>query len=239
MPKTPKSRRPDQLRRVIIDRQYPTAAPGSVLISMGQTRVLCTASLSTETPGWLLDKTTRQPLRGWVTAEYGMLPGSTPDRKKRGPDSRGTEIQRLIGRSLRAAVDLQKMPGLVITCDCDVLYADGGTRTAAITGAFIAMADAVAAARRQGIITHDPIVGPVAAVSVGIVDGRPILDLDYELDVRAEVDMNVVMNHRGQFIEVQGTAEQRPFSQTQLDALLKLAARGVRQLISRQRAVLR
>ncbi len=167
-----------------------------------------------------------------------MLPGSTPQRKKRGPDGRGTEIQRLIGRALRAAVDLKKMPGVTVTCDCDVLVADGGTRTAAITGAFVALAQALAAARRRGLIDRDPINGPVAAVSVGIIDGRPQLDLNYELDSRADVDMNVAMNHRGQFVEVQGTGEGATFTREQLDQLLDLAATGIRQLMRFQRAVL-
>ena len=227
-------RSPTQLRPVRIE-PFPTAAAGSVLIAMGQTRVLCTASISTETPKWLLDPITGLPARGWVTAEYSMLPGSTLDRKKRGPDGRATEIQRLIGRALRAAVDLEKLPGVTITCDCDVVQADGGTRTAAITGAWVALAQAVAAARDRGLIAGNPLLGPVAAVSVGVIDGQIHLDLDYELDSRAEVDMNVVMNHRGQFIEVQGTAEARPFDQKQLDAMLKLARAGIGKLVRVQR----
>lgn len=217
---------------------YPSRAAGSVVITQGETRVLCTASVADEVPRWLVDPATGQATRGWVTAEYSMLPGSTPGRKKRGPDSRGTEIQRLIGRVLRAAVDLEKMPGLAITCDCDVLYADGGTRTASITGAFVALAQAVAAARKDELITADPIIGPVAAVSVGVVDGAAYLDLDYPLDVRADVDMNVAMNHRGDFIEVQGTAEGATFGRDMLDRLLDLAAGGIRKLIKLQRATL-
>lgn len=234
----PKSRRAGSIRPTTIT-PYPTGAPGSVIIRQGGTHVLCTASVDSETPRWLIDKATGLPTKGWVTAEYAMLPGSTPDRKKRGPDSRSTEIQRLIGRALRASVDLKKMPGVVITCDCDVLRADGGTRTAAITGAFVAMAQAIARLRRQGTITGDPIISPVAAVSVGIIDGRIHLDLDYSLDSRAEVDMNVAMNHRGQFIEVQGTAEAAPFDKGKLDAMLRVASRGIRQLIAIQRAALR
>jgi ribonuclease PH len=234
-----KPRRPDQLRPLVIERHYPTAAPGSVLIAMGDTRVLCTASISTDAPKWLLDPITHQPIKGWVTAEYNMLPGSTLDRKKRGPDSRGTEIQRLIARALRAAVDLTKMPGLTITCDCDVLQADGGTRTAAITGAYVALVDALAAARAKGLITTQPIISPIAAVSVGIIDGQLHLDLDYALDSRAEVDMNVVMNGRGQLIEIQGTAESAPFSRPQLDAMVTLAAGGIRRLITAQRRALK
>lgn len=232
-----KIRRSNQLRPTTI-RRYPTAAPGSVLITQGRTRIICTASIADKPPSWLIDKETGQPKHGWVTAEYAMLPGSTPDRKRRGVDSRGTEIQRLIGRCLRAAVDLNKMAGLMVTCDCDVVCADGGTRTAAVTGAYVALAQAVAYARRKRLITANPIIGPVAAVSVGIIDGKPRLDLDYELDVRAEVDMNVAINHRGRFVEVQGTGEQGTFSKRELDNLLKLATAGVRQLMKIQRAAL-
>jgi ribonuclease PH len=167
-----------------------------------------------------------------------MLPGSTPERQSRGPSSRATEIKRLIGRSLRAAVDLSKMPGLVLTCDCDVIKADGGTRTASVTGAFVALADALAAARAAGLIGDDPIISEVAAVSVGIVDDQPVLDLDYALDSRAQVDMNVVMNSAGRFIEVQGTGESGTFSRAELDQLLDLAAGGVKQLIEAQRDAL-
>ncbi len=233
-----KPRRRDQLRPVTI-RPFPAAAPGSVMIEQGQTRVLCTASVSAEPPRWIPTDEQGNPRHGWVTAEYAMLPGSTPDRKRRGPDSRGTEIQRLIGRTLRAAVDLEKMPGVAITCDCDVVVADGGTRTASITGAFVALAMAVRWARQQGRIARDPILGPVAAVSAGIIDGQPHLDLDYELDVRAEVDLNVAMNHRGRFVEVQGTGEAGVFSRAQLDAMLDLAGKGIRRLIRIQRDALR
>lgn len=237
-------RRFDQLRPTRIER-YPTAAPGSVLITQGRTRVLCTASLD-ELPKWLKAPSAAggaiapAPPRGWVTAEYAMLPGSTPQRKKRGPDSRGTEIQRLIGRALRAAVDLEAMAGLSVVCDCDVLEADGGTRAASITGAYVALSDCLAHARRAGLITGDPLRGrgPVAAVSVGVVDGRRVLDLDYALDSRAEADLNVVMNHRGGFVEVQGTAERAAFSRQELDALLDLAGKGIRQLITLQRRAL-
>lgn len=215
--------------------------PPAWLITQGNTRVLCTATLAAELPPWLAPPRGQVPQRGWVTAEYAMLPGSSPQRIKRGPNSRATEIQRLIGRVLRSAVDLSKMPGLTITCDCDVLTADGGTRTAAITGAYVALAHALARARRDRLINVDPLRGrgPVAAVSVGIVDGQPRLDLDYALDSRAEVDLNVAMNARGQFIEIQGTAEAHPFSRHQLDQLLRLAARGIRQLIALQRRALR
>ena len=227
------------MRPVTIE-DFPSAAAGSVLISQGRTRVLCTAAIETELPKWLQNSGGKgqPPTRGWVSAEYAMLPGATPDRKKRGTDSRGTEIQRLIGRVLRAAVDLEKMPGVMITCDCDVLVADGGTRTASITGAFVALSQAVALAGQKGMIPRDPIRGPVAAVSVGIVAGKRVLDLDYALDVEADVDLNVAMNHRGELVEVQGTAEGQPFSRADLDHLLDLAARGIKQLIGVQRAAL-
>lgn len=233
----PLSRSPRKLRPVAIS-PFPSAAPGGVIITQGQTRILCTASVASEVPDFLLDKQTRLPVRGWVTAEYAMLPGSTRDRKKRGPDGRATEIQRLIGRVLRSAVDLAAMPGVMITCDCDVLVADGGTRTAAITGAFVALAQAIGHARRSGLITGDPIHGPIAAVSVGVVDGKSYLDLDYALDSRADVDMNVAMNHRGAFVEVQGSAEGATFSREQLDELLDLAAAGIKQLMRIQRAAI-
>ncbi|MFA9477298.1 ribonuclease PH [Phycisphaerales bacterium AB-hyl4] len=232
-----KPRKRHQLRPTTIE-PHRTAAAGSVIIRQGDTHVLCTASIASEVPRWLLDPQTGEPKRGWVTAEYNMMPGSTPDRKRRGPDSRGTEIQRLIGRVLRAAVDLDKMPGVAITCDCDVMLADGGTRTASITGAFVALSQAIAAARKAGLIKGNPIKGPVAAVSVGVVDGQIYTDLDYPLDVRAEVDMNVAMNHQGQFIEVQGTGEQGVFSREQLDELLDAATKGIRQLMKVQRKAL-
>lgn len=224
--------------RPVTIRPYPSRAPGSVIITQGQTRVLCTASIDEQPPKWIKTDEAGRPIHGWITAEYAMLPGSTPGRKKRGPDGRGTEIQRLIGRVLRAAVDLNKLPGVSITCDCDVLCADGGTRTASITGAFVALAQAVRQARRRGLIDADPILGPVAAVSVGIVDGRVVLDLDYDADSRAEVDLNVAMDHRGRFIEVQGTAERSPFTKKQLDAMLARAASGIRRLIAIQRRAL-
>ena len=217
---------------------YPTAAPGSVMITQGGTQILCTASIADDVPRWLIDRETGEPKHGWVTAEYAMLPGSTPQRKKRGLDSRGTEIQRLIARVLRAAVDLDRMPGVMITCDCDVIAADGGTRTASITGAFVALTQAIGVARARGTVTDDPILGPVAAVSVGIIDGVAHLDLDYELDVVAEVDMNVAMNHAGEFIEVQATGERGTFSREQLDELLDLAAAGIGELMTVQGAAL-
>ena len=232
------SRKRDQLRTTRIE-PFPSAAAGSVLITQGQTRVLCTASVAEDVPRWLLDPQTGEPTGGWVTAEYAMLPGATPDRKRRGTDSRGTEIKRLIGRSLRAAVDLEQMPGIAITCDCDVIVADGGTRTASITGAYVALAQAIEATRRDGKISRNPLIGPVTAISVGIVDGQPHLDLDYALDSRAEVDMNVAMNHRHELIEIQGTGEQATFDRDQLNDMLDLATKGVRKLMRQQRDALR
>jgi len=209
------------------------------MIACGETRVLCTASIAKDVPPFLIDKETGEPRSGWVTAEYSMLPGSTVGRKKRGPDSRGTEIKRLIGRALRAAVDLDAMPGLSVTCDCDVVKADGGTRTASITGAYVALADAIGHAKQAGMISGDPIVSPVAAVSVGVVDGKPVLDLDYEWDSRADVDMNVVMNGEGKFIEIQGTGEAATFDRDQLDAMLDLAGQGIGQLLREQATALK
>jgi len=211
-------RQANQLRPVSIQRGFPSHAAGSVMIACGETRVLCTASIAADVPSFLIDKETGLPRGGWVTAEYNMLPGSTVGRKKRGPDSRGTEIKRLIGRALRAALDLDAMPGLAITCDCDVIKADGGTRTASITGACVALAD---------------------AIGVGIVDGEPVLDLDYEWDSRADVDMNVVMNGEGEYIEIQGTGEAATFDRQQLDAMLDLAGQGIQQLLREQATALK
>lgn len=229
-----KTRRADQPRTTRIER-FPTAAPGSVVITQGQTRVLCTACIDSDVPPWMRPKPGEPPKRGWVTAEYSMLPGSTQQRKKRGNDGRATEIQRLIGRVLRAAVDLDKMPGVSITVDCDVLHADGGTRTASITGGFVALARCIAHARKAGLIQHDPVIGPVAAISVGVVDGIPCVDLDYDLDSRADVDMNIAIDHKGRFIEVQGTAEKASFSRKELDRLLDLAQSAAKKLLAVQR----
>lgn len=230
----------DRLREVSIE-PFATHAPGSVIIAMGQTRVLCTAAISADPPKWLPRDEAGHFVRGWVTAEYSMLPASTTDRKRRGPDSRGTEIQRLIGRSLRAAVDLDAMPGLAITCDCDVLRADGGTRTASITGGCVALRLALDHARRVGLLPEgaNPFRQLVAAVSVGVVDGRSRLDLDYDLDSRAQVDLNVAMTEAGEYVEVQGTGEAGTFPRDQLDALLDLAEKGNRRLIRVQRESLR
>lgn len=225
----------DQLRPVRIVRGYTEMTPGSVLIEMGRTRVLCTASFDPEVPRWLRDDGV-----GWVTAEYSMLPGSSRERVPRSAISGGRvkEIQRLIGRALRAVVDRPAMGEGTVRIDCDVLQADGGTRTAAITGAWVALHDAFTAAVGQGVLPVHPIVDHCAAVSVGIVQGGPLLDLDYEEDAGAEVDLNVVMTGRGGLVEVQGTAEGRPFSREQLDGLLDLAARGVTGLVGEQRRAL-
>ena len=227
-------RRTDQLRPIEITRNYLAGSPGSVLYHGGQTVVLCTASVQESVPPWLEGRG-----KGWVTAEYNMLPHSTRPRKSRERggriDGRTTEIQRLIGRALRAVVDLQTLGPRSVTVDCDVLQADGGTRTAAITGGFIALADAIATALPGTTIGHGPIRDSVAAVSVGIVDGSGHLDLDYDLDSRADVDMNVVMTGAGQFVEIQGTGEEATFDHQQLQDMLRLAATGIDQLTEQQR----
>lgn len=235
----PSGRRPTELRPVRITRQFTAHAEGSVLIECGGTRVLCTASVDESQPPHL-----RGSARGWVTAEYGMLPRSTHTRSAReaarGKQSgRTQEIQRLIGRSLRAVVDLDRLGPRSILVDCDVIQADGGTRTAAITGAFVAVTDAVRWLLEQGKLARTPIREHVAAVSVGIYRGRPVLDLDYAEDSACDTDMNVVMTGRGGLVEVQGTAEAAPFSRAELDALIALAARGIRSLIAAQRTALR
>lgn len=226
------------LRPVRITRGFTRHAEGSVLVEFGDTRVLCTASVEERVPGFL-----RGSGRGWLTAEYGMLPRSTHTRSDReaarGKQSgRTQEIQRLIGRSLRAVFDLERMGERTITLDCDVLQADGGTRCASITGAFVAACDAVSRLLQQGALTVSPVRDLVAAVSVGVVQGRPVLDLDYTEDSGCETDLNVVMTGRRGFVEVQGTAEGTPFSRTQLDALLALADQGIAQLVTLQREAL-
>ncbi len=225
-------RAPNQLREVTLTRNFTKHAEGSVLVSFGDTRVLCTASVEERGPAWKKDG-------GWVTAEYGMLPRATHTRSKREAASgkqtgRTQEIQRLIGRSLRACVDLDALPGLTITIDCDVLQADGGTRTAAITGGYVALVDALRKLRKDGKIKKDPVHGQIAAISVGIFEGTPVLDLDYLEDSKCECDMNVVMNEAGQFIEVQGTAEGHAFRRDELDALLDLASGGIQHLLRAQ-----
>ena len=224
-------RRPDELRSVRITRQYTEMTPGSVLIEMGRTRVLCTVSLEADVPPWMRDSGT-----GWVTAEYSMLPGSSPDRIRRSSINGGRtkEIQRLIGRSLRAAVDMQAMGPITARIDCDVLQADGGTRTASITGAWIALADAFDQWVEEGKLASNPIVRNVAAVSVGVLDGEALLDLDYPEDVAVDVDANVVMTGDGDLIEVQGTAEGDPFSRDLLDRMLDYAASGIDRLVTIQ-----
>ena len=234
----PSGRAFDQLRAVRIERQFTKHAEGSVLISFGDTRVLCTASVENRVPGFLRGKG-----EGWVTAEYGMLPRSTNERMHREAASgkqggRTLEIQRLIGRSLRACVDRRALGERTITLDCDVLQADGGTRTAAITGAYVALCDAMALLKRRGDITREPILGAIAAISVGIYQGLPALDLDYAEDSNCDTDMNVVMNDGGGFIELQGTAEGHAFRPEELTAMLALAQKGIGELVQLQRNAL-
>ena len=225
-------RSPDQLRPVSLELGFTEATPGSVLISFGRTKVLCTASVEAEVPRWMKDSG-----KGWVTAEYAMLPGASSERVRRDHISggRAQEISRLIGRSLRAAVDLKILGEAMARVDCDVIEADGGTRTAAITGAWVALHQAVEDAVERGIITRNPIIDEVAAVSVGIVDGGAWLDLDYARDSTAEVDLNVVMSGRGLLVEVQGTAERAPFTHSDLDGMLDLATKGIIELHALQR----
>ena len=226
-------RTPEALRPIIVQRGYTGSAAGSVLIKSGRTTVLCTASVENNVPPWMAGKG-----RGWVTAEYSMLPGSTSPRKRRDVgkvDGRTTEIQRLIGRSLRAVVDLDALGERSIVVDCDVLEADGGTRTASITGALIALVDALGTIPE--LATY-PLTDSVAATSVGMVQGRPVLDLDYVEDVDAEVDMNVVMTGGGRFVEVQGTGEEATFSEEDLAALLKLAKHGMAEIRAIQKQAL-
>ncbi|MHB8424190.1 MAG: ribonuclease PH [Gammaproteobacteria bacterium] len=228
----------NELRPVTLMRHYTRHAEGSVLVSFGDTRVLCTASVEERIPAFL-----KGAGKGWVTAEYGMLPRSTHTRTEReaarGKQAgRTLEIQRLIGRALRAVMDLEALGERTITLDCDVLQADGGTRTAAITGGYVALAEAVRALRKQGVLKNDPLHGAVAAVSVGIVHGGVVLDLDYGEDSQAETDMNVVMNDAGAFVEIQGTAEGHAFRREELDKLLILAGDGIRALIVKQREAL-
>ncbi len=234
----PSQRRPDELRAIRITRNFTCHAEGSVLIEFGATKVLCTASVLEKQPPHL-----RGSERGWVTAEYGMLPRSTNTRTDReaarGKQSgRTQEIQRLIGRSLRAVVDLDKLGPRTIHLDCDVLQADGGTRTASITGAYVALSDAVAFLLREQRLKQTPVREAVAAVSVGVYQGVPVLDLDYAEDSGCDTDMNVVMTEAGGIIEVQGTAEGVPFSRAEMQAMLDLAHNGIARLIASQRAAL-
>ena len=238
MTRRPSGRAPDELRTVRFTRQYTRHAEGSVLVEFGHTKVLCTASLEDKPPGWL--KGTGE---GWVTAEYGMLPRATHTRNRREAaqgkqGGRTLEIQRLIGRSLRAVVDRRALGERSIVVDCDVLQADGGTRTASITGGYVALVDAVNRLMQAKVLSRNPIHGQVASISVGICEGVPVLDLDYAEDSTAETDMNVVMNNAGHFVEVQGTAEGHAFRRDELDALLDLASHGIRQLMVAQEAAL-
>ena len=229
-------RRPDQIRPISITRDYLRHPEGSVLVEFGDTKVICTASVEDKVPPFLKGKG-----QGWVTAEYGMLPRSTntrTSRERNGPSGRSQEIQRLVGRSLRVVVEMSKLGERTIWVDCDVIQADGGTRTAAITGAFVAVADAIGTLAKPGAPASPLVRDCVAAMSVGIVSGQPLLDLNYAEDSSAEVDMNVVMTGAGAFVEVQGTAEHTPFSKARLDDLLTLAAAGIDRLIGLQRRAL-
>jgi ribonuclease PH len=234
----PSQRALNQLRDVAIIRHYTKHAEGSVLVKFGDTHVLCTASIDEKVPGFLKGKG-----QGWVTAEYGMLPRSTGSRMDReaakGKQSgRTQEIQRLIGRSLRAIIDLQKLGERSIQIDCDVIQADGGTRTASITGAYVALHDAISTLLKSGKITESPLKDSVAAISVGMHQGQAVLDLDYIEDSDCDTDMNVVMTGSGGFVEIQGTAEGEPFSRDAMDAMLDLAAFGIKQLTDKQKEVL-
>lgn len=222
----------DELRSVRLHLGFTDMTPGSVLIEMGRTRVLCTAAIEPDVPRWMRDTG-----KGWVTAEYGMLPGSSSERIGRDQYQRGRalEISRLVGRALRSVVDLKAMGECMVRVDCDVLQADGGTRTAAITGAWVALHDALEDGVARGVVPRNPIIDNVAAVSVGLVDGELLLDLEYEDDVNAEVDMNVVMSGRGLLVEVQGTAEGAPFDRDDLNRMLDMATAGIVQLVDAQR----
>ena len=230
----PSGRAPDQLREIRITRDYTCHAEGSVLVEFGKTKVICTASVDEVVPGFLRGKG-----QGWLTAEYGMLPRSTGQRMRREAaqyrqSGRTMEIQRLIGRALRAVVDMALLGERTIVIDCDVIQADGGTRTASITGGYVALTDAIKKLQADGLIDSNPIQAKVASISVGIYAGTPVLDLDYEEDSNAETDMNVIMNDGGQFIEVQGTAEGHPFSGEELNQMLELARRGITELFTHQ-----
>ena len=235
------SRRPDQLRPLKIKTDFVATPAGAVLIEMGKTRVICAASIEDGVPQWMRKQGVEG---GWITAEYSMLPYCTSPRKSREIsrgkiEGRTQEIQRLIGRSLRAVIDMEKLGERTIWIDCDVLEADGGTRTASITGAYVAVALAMKQLLADGKIETNPLRAAVAAISVGIVDGVPLLDLCYTEDVKAAVDMNVVMTDAGQFVEVQGTGEEAPFAKEQLNELLKLGEKGIEKLIAAQEKILR
>ncbi len=234
----PSNRAPDEMRPVTLTSNYTMHAEGSVLVEFGNTKVLCTASVEERVPGFL-----RGQGKGWVTAEYGMLPRSTTQRMGREAargkqGGRTMEIQRLIGRSLRAVMDMTKLGERTITVDCDVIQADGGTRTASITGGFVALAEAVQKLLADGVLDESPLTGSVASISVGIYKGTPVLDLDYPEDSNAETDMNIVMTDTGQFIEVQGTAEGHPFSEEEMHQMFALAKKGIGELSAHQIATL-
>lgn len=234
----PSGRKPDELRHVKFTRNFTKHAEGSVLVEFGDTRVLCTASVDSQLPRWMKGRNS-----GWITAEYGMLPRSTGNRMGREAargkqGGRTMEIQRLIGRALRAAVDMEQLGERMITLDCDVIQADGGTRTASISGAFVALNDAINGLIESGELNASPIIHNVASVSVGIYQGTPVLDLDYAEDSNAETDMNVVMTEAGGFIEVQGTAEAAPYTRDQMNAMLDLAQNGINEIISEQQKAL-
>jgi len=229
----PDGRSNDELREFSFERDFTAYATGSVLVTFGDTKVLCTAMVDEDTPRWM-----RNSGKGWVTAEYSMLPGSSPERIRRetkGPKGRTQEIQRLIGRALRSVTDMRALGERQVLIDCDVLQADGGTRTASICGAYLALHDALGRARQEGLIDVDPLTDLLAAVSVGVIDGEPRLDLPYSEDSTAETDMNVVMTGDGRFVEVQGTAEGEPFSRSELDSLLGLAEKGISEIHDLQR----
>ena len=234
----PSGRAAGQMRTVSFTKDFTKHAEGSVLVAFGETKVICTASIDNRQPRWIRDEN-----QGWVTAEYGMLPRSTHGRMDReaarGKQSgRTQEIQRLIGRSLRACIDLKKLGPRTITLDCDVIQADGGTRTASISGAFVAMQLAIKGMITNGLLEESPVHQNVAAISVGIFNGTPVLDLDYAEDSSAETDMNVVMDQSGRFIEIQGTAEGAPFSREEMETLLALAEKGIHEIIAAQNAVI-
>ena len=234
----PSGRQPNELRTINITRNYTKHAEGSVLVEFGDTKVICTATVDNGVPKFL-----KGSGQGWVTAEYGMLPRSTGSRMRREAShgkqgGRTMEIQRLIGRSLRAVIDMEALGERTVTLDCDVIQADGGTRTASITGSYVALADAISAVSQTEEFKSDPLKGFVASVSVGIFEGTPVLDLDYAEDSNAETDMNVVMNDAGAFIEVQGTAEGHPFTPDELNSMTSLAQHGIEQLIAKQKEAL-
>ena len=237
-PVRPSGRNFDQLRAISFERNYTMHAEGSVLVTFGNTKVICTASVTEGVPRFMKGEG-----RGWITAEYGMLPRATGSRNMREAakgkqQGRTVEIGRLIGRSLRAAVDLQKLGENTITLDCDVIQADGGTRTAAISGAFLALVDALQYMQREKMLSQDPLLHWIAAISVGVYEGQPVLDLDYPEDVAAETDMNVVMTENGGFVEIQGTAEGEPFPQEHLNAMLDLAKKGIGEICELQKQAL-